>query len=106
MRQASPNSGPHCGRFRAPRTAAFLLVDVTRMFEHIRGDFNAHHRHWGAQGFWALLVYRFGRWRIGLRPRLLRRLLYPLYLLLEKLVQVCAGIELPCEVEIGKNFVI
>jgi serine O-acetyltransferase len=76
------------------------------MFEHIRADFNSHHRRWGAQGFWALLVYRFGRWRNSLRPRLLRQLLYPVYLLLEKMVQVCAGIELPCEVEIGENFVI
>ena len=76
------------------------------MFDHIRADFRSHHRRWGAQGFWALLVYRFGRWRNRLRPRLLRQLLYPLYLFLEKLVQVCAGIELPCEVEIGKNFVI
>lgn len=76
------------------------------MFENIRADFAAHNRRWEAQGFWALLVYRFGRWRVGLRPRIVRRLLYPVYLLLEKWVQVTAGIELPCEVEIGRNFVI
>ena len=75
------------------------------MFDNVRADFRAHHRRFGAQGFWALLVYRFGRWRIG-QPRLIRRLLYPLYLFLEKLVQVVAGIELPCEVEIGEAFVI
>jgi serine O-acetyltransferase len=75
------------------------------VFENVRADFNAHHRRLGAQGFWALLVYRFGRWRIA-QPRLLRRLLYPVYLFLEKLVQIVAGIELPCEVEIGKGFVI
>ena len=76
------------------------------VLENIRADFAAHGRRWGAQGFWALAVYRFGRWRIGLRPRIFRQLLYPLYLLLEKGVQVAAGIELPCEVQIGKNFVI
>jgi serine O-acetyltransferase len=75
------------------------------VFENVRADFNAHHRRIGAQGFWALLVYRFGRWRIA-QPRWIRRILYPLYLFLEKLVQVAAGIELPCEVEIGKGFVI
>jgi serine O-acetyltransferase len=76
------------------------------MFDNIRADLRSHDGRWGAQGFWALVVYRFGRWRIDLRPMLLRRLLYPLYLLLHKLVQVAAGIELPCEVEVGKNFVI
>lgn len=43
---------------------------------------------------------------MGLRPRIVRQIFYPLYLVLEKAVQVLAGIELPCEVEIGKNFVI
>jgi serine O-acetyltransferase len=76
------------------------------MFDHIRADLHSHDGRWGAQGFWALAVYRFGRWRIGLQPRLLRQLLYPLYLLLYKGVQVVAGIEMPCEVEIGRNFVI
>jgi len=76
------------------------------MFEHIRADLRSHAGHWGAQGFWALAVYRFGRWRIGLRPIAVRKLLYPVYLLLHKTVQIVAGIELPCEVEIGRNFVI
>jgi serine O-acetyltransferase len=76
------------------------------MFDNIRADLRSHDGRWGAQGFWALFVYRFGRWRIGLRPRLLRQLLYPLYLFLHKAVQVAAGIEMPCEVEIGRNFVI
>jgi serine O-acetyltransferase len=76
------------------------------MFENIREDLQSHGGQWGAQGFWALVVYRFGRWRIGLRPMAVRRLLYPVYLLLHKTVQVAAGIELPCEVEIGRNFVI
>ena len=76
------------------------------MFDNIRADLRSHDGRWGAQGFWALWVYRFGRWRIGLRPRIVRQLLYPLYLFLHKAVQVTAGIELPCEVRIGRNFVI
>jgi serine O-acetyltransferase len=76
------------------------------MFQNVRADLRAHGNRWGAQGFWALLVYRFGRWRIGLRPVVLRKALYPVYLFLHKVVQVVAGIELPCEVEIGRNFVI
>ena len=76
------------------------------MFENIRADLRAHDGRWGAQGFWALVVYRFGRWRYGVRPALLRKCLSALYHLLYKLVQILTGIELPCEVEIGRNFVI
>ena len=76
------------------------------MFENIRGDLHAHGGNFGAQGFWALVVYRFGRWRYGLRPMLLRKVFSFFYRIAFKLVQVMTGIELPCEVEIGRNFVI
>lgn len=76
------------------------------MFDNIRQDLRAHQGDWGAQGFWALLVYRFGRWRYGVRPAWLRKLFSFLYKLLYKFVQIITGIELPCEVPIGKNFVI
>jgi serine O-acetyltransferase len=72
------------------------------MFNNIRADLAAHGGDWGAQGFWALVVYRFGRWRYTVRPTLLRKPLSLLY----KFVQIIAGIELPCEVPIGPGFVI
>ena len=76
------------------------------MFENIRNDLKAHVGDWGAQGFWALVVYRFGRWRYGVRPALLRKFFSLIYKILYKFIQVVTGIELPCEVEIGRNFVI
>ncbi len=76
------------------------------MFDHIRSDLAAHGGHWGAQGFWALLVYRFGRWRYGVRPAFLRKILSLVYKVLYKCVQIITGIELPCEVKLGKHFVI
>lgn len=76
------------------------------MFENIRADFNAHGRKWGAQGFWALSVYRFGRWRYTIRWTILRKPASLLYHVLQKWIQIVAGIELPCEVTIGPNFVI
>jgi serine O-acetyltransferase len=76
------------------------------MFDNIRQDFRAHGSKWGAQGFWALLAYRFGRWRYRVRPALLRKFLSVIYKIWFKFVQVTTGIELPCEVEIGRNFVI
>ena len=76
------------------------------MFENIRQDLRAHAGDWGAQGFWVMVVYRFGRWRYGVRPALLRKFFSLLYKILYKLMQILTGIELPCEVQVGRNFVI
>ena len=53
-----------------------------------------------------MVVYRFGRWRYTVRPSIVRKLFSFMYKVFFKLIQVIAGIELPCEVEIGRNFVI
>jgi serine O-acetyltransferase len=76
------------------------------MFENIRADYRAHGSDWSAQGFWAMAVYRLGRWRYTVRPPLLRKAFSLLYKVLFKLVQVVAGIEVPCEAKVGKNFII
>jgi serine O-acetyltransferase len=76
------------------------------MFENIRHDLKSHGGQWGAQGFWALVIYRFGRWRYTVRPSLLRKFFSLIYRILYKLVQIMTGIEFPCEVKIGRNFVI
>ena len=76
------------------------------MLENLRADLRAHGGDWAAQGFWALVVYRFGRWRYGIRPGWLRKPFSLLYKILFKGVQIVTGIELPCEVRIGRNFVI
>lgn len=76
------------------------------MFDNIRADFNAHGRDAGAQGFWAMVIYRFGRWRYSVRPALLRKLCSFVYRVLYKIIQIITGIELPCEAIVGRNFVI
>ena len=76
------------------------------MFDNIRQDLRAHGGDWGAQGFWALVVYRFGRWRYRVRPSPLRKIFSLIYKIWFKFTQIVTGIELPCEVEIGRNFVI
>ncbi len=76
------------------------------MFDNVRSDLRAYQGDWGAQGFWVMWVYRFGRWRYGVRPSFLRKFFSLIYKVLYKLVQILTGIEFPCEVEIGKNFVI
>lgn len=76
------------------------------MFENIKQDFISYQFDWGAQGFWVMLVYRLGRWRYTIKNRLIRKLFSLLYKILYKFIQIITGIELPCEVEVGKNFVI
>ena len=76
------------------------------MFKNIRQDLKAHGGNWGSQGFWVLVVYRFGRWRYGIRPSLVRKVFSLLYKVAFKFIQIITGIELPCEAEIGRNFVI
>lgn len=74
------------------------------MFNNIRKDLAAYGGDWGSQGFWAMTVYRFGRWRYGFRTAVVRKPLSLLYKLLYKMVQIITGIELPCEVPVGRNF--
>jgi serine O-acetyltransferase len=76
------------------------------MFENVRSDLLSHSGDWGAQGFWALVIYRFGRWRYGIDSKWLRRPFSLIYRILYKIIQIITGIEFPCEVEVGKNFVI
>jgi serine O-acetyltransferase len=76
------------------------------LFNNIKEDFKTYESNIGAQGFWVMLVYRFGRWRYGVRPVVLRKLFSLIYKILFKFIQIVAGIELPCETEIGKNFAI
>ena len=76
------------------------------MFKNILADLRAYDGKWGTQGFWVMVVYRFGRWRYGVQPVLLRKFFSLIYHVLYKLVQILTGIELPCEVPVGRNFVI
>ena len=51
-----------------------------------------------------MIVYRFGRWRYTIKCGIVRKPFSLLYKLLYKIVQILTGIELPCEVPVGKNF--
>lgn len=76
------------------------------MFENIREDFRSHGSSLSRQGFWTMLVYRFGRWRYGIRWRLLRMPFSFAYKVLKVYTEVLTGIELPCEVTLGRRFII
>ncbi len=76
------------------------------MFDNIRADLRSHDGQWSSQGFWVLVIYRFGRWRYTVRPVIVRKIFSALYRILYKFIQIVTSIELPCEVEIGSNFII
>jgi len=76
------------------------------MFKNLRSDLRAYDGDWAAQGFWVMIVYRFGRWRYGVKPAILRKLFSLIYKVMFKFIQIVTGIELPCEADVGGNFVI
>ena len=76
------------------------------MFENIREDWLAYDCTWSRHGFWALVLYRFGRWRYTIRTRWIRAPFSFLYKFLKFFSEMLLGIELPCEAVIGKRFVI
>jgi serine O-acetyltransferase len=76
------------------------------MFENVREDWLAHDCNWTRHGFWALVVYRFGRWRYGIQCRPLRIPFSFLYKLLKFGADSLLGIEIPCETVIGRRFTI
>lgn len=76
------------------------------MFELIREDWRTYDGDLTRQGLWVLLVYRFGRWRYRIQQRWLRLPFSFLYKILKLLSQILTGIDLPCEVQIGRRLVI
>lgn len=76
------------------------------MFDNIREHWRDHERDFSRRGFWALVIYRFGRWRYRIPWRPLRVPFSFLYKVLEFQAEVFCGIELPCETTIGRHFVI
>lgn len=76
------------------------------MFENIREDWETYQHDPARQGLWVMAVYRFGRWRYGIRQRWLRLPLSFLYRVLKLLSQILTGIDLPCEATVGRRFLI
>lgn len=74
------------------------------MFQNLREDWLTYDRQLSRQGLWAMVVYRFGRWRYTIGPRWLRLPFSLLYKLMKPVSEILTGIELPCEVTLGRRF--
>ena len=73
------------------------------LFALLREDWVTHDRRFLEQGFWAVAVHRFGNWRMGVRPRVLRLPFSVLYKVLNKWVEWTCGISLPYTVKLGRR---
>ncbi|MCB1112915.1 MAG: serine acetyltransferase [Chlamydiales bacterium] len=73
------------------------------MFPNLREDWKTYDGDLSAPGFWVMVVYRFGRWRYRIKPRVLRIPFSILYKLMYILIRMMSGIELPCEVQLGRR---
>jgi serine O-acetyltransferase len=93
----------------APATPAFMRGDVNQnppgmgLWALLREDRRTHGGKWLEQGFWAVAVHRFGNWRMGVRPRVLRLPFTILYKFLNKWVEWTCGISLPYTVKLGRR---
>src|SRR5213078_2417531 len=76
------------------------------LLRQVHEDWIAHGRDWTKPGFRAVAVHRFGVWRIGVQPKLLRAPFSMLYRFLFRHVRNRYGIELPYSAKIGRRVII
>lgn len=76
------------------------------LWAYIHEDWVAHGRDWTKPGFRAMAIYRFGVWRMGIRPKLLRAPFSILYRMLFRKVRNTYGIELPYSAKVGRRVII
>jgi serine O-acetyltransferase len=74
------------------------------VFDNIREDWRTYERQLTRQGLWVMVVYRFGNWRYKIRSRAIRLPFSILYKFLKVVSEILTGIELPCEVKLGRRF--
>lgn len=94
--EVRPQSDVDLGRFdRNPPEIGLVAL--------LKEDLATHDGEWLSEGFIAVAVHRLGNARLSARPRLLRAALYPIYVVLHKLVQTFCGIDLPYTSELGRR---
>jgi len=78
-------------------------MGVAGLFALIREDWDRHWRDWTKPGFRAMAMYRFGRWHLGIRNPLLRKVAGRVYKALHRYVRNRYGIELRCSAVVGRR---
>jgi serine O-acetyltransferase len=81
------------------------LSELVRTVQMAREDLDAHDGEWSRPGFQALLVHRFGNWRMSIASRLVRAPFSICSRTLFAAVRNFYGIELPFSARIGRRVV-
>jgi len=81
------------------------IAELVRFVELTREDLDAHDGDWTRPGFQALLVHRFGTWRMSIRSRMLRIPFSVCSRALFAAVRNFYGIEIPFTARIGRRVV-
>lgn len=68
----------------------------------VKEDFATHDKRF-VQGFWVLLLHRFGNWRMGIHKRWVRLPFTIIYRLLFPLTEILCGISLGYAVKVGRR---
>lgn len=76
------------------------------LWKLIREDYIAHRRDWSSPGFRTVAVCRFGRWRMGIRSKILRAPFSILYRFLFRYCRGRYGIELLYSTQLGRRVII
>ena len=74
------------------------------MRSELKQDLATYKGNRSAPGFRVMKVYRFGKWRYGIKNSLIRKPLSLLYKFCYRRIIEKTGIELPCEAKVGRNF--
>jgi serine acetyltransferase/GT2 family glycosyltransferase len=86
--------------------SASQKLDQLGLWQQIQEDWQVHDRDWTRPGFRAIAIYRFGVWRMGVKPKLLRAPLSVIYRFLFRYVRNIYGIELPYSARLGRRVII
>jgi len=94
----------------APATPAATVASREKrpmgLLRQIREDYVAQGRDWTKPGFRAIAAYRFGVWRMGVRPKILRAPFSMVYRWMFRRCRNRYGIELPYTVKLGRRVII
>ena len=72
-------------------------------FALLREDLKTYDNDPFEPGFWVVAVHRFGNWRMGIRPKLIRLPFTLFYRFVGRFVELIAGIHLPYTVRLGRR---
>ncbi len=100
------NDADSRNRLEAVTMGGELWADILRTYEYLQGGrLRRTVNCLRSPGVQAVIVFRFGQW-LDSQASLLKLLLHPIYFVLNGLVQIMWGIELPRSATIGPGFYI